>query len=386
MRVSAGVVPTQLRAMSILAAGLLSVVPLAAQTPPEEWRISPPVYSTAPEAVSLHRVAGAAVVGGGVVVADAGNARLLLISPDGVVTDSLGRPGSGPGEFDYIHKVRAIGDTVVAYDGVQNRVTLWVPGTRGTPHVVRLPTLAGPTLTEFHEAVSANTWILGTRESGKEGPNGLRDVYTTVLAFDAASRETATLGRRKLEFDYFITQVFSSGGSGSTGYRMDFLGSAHIGSAPGGRWFFVPMDRPVIELIAIDPGGSSEIALPLEMMLYADSDWRRPLDSLLAISRGSSRDRIRTVYKDLEREVPRRTAPPARRALRMGRFLWIKRYDPGPGPGAEWLVADLVGGSIHATVMVDDDWTILAGTEDQVTVLTRTDLGEEVVQVRAIER
>ena len=167
---------------------------------------------------------------------------------------------------------------------------------------------------------------------------------------------------------------------------MDFLGSAHIGGAPGGRWFFVPMDRPVVELVGIDSGGSSEIALPLEPLPYADSDWSRPLDSLLAIGRGAERDRLRTVYRDLEREVPRRTAPPARRALRMGGVLWIESYAPVPEPGAEWLVADLVEGTVQAAVVVDDDWTLLAGTEDQVVVLARTDLGEEIVQVRALVR
>ena len=360
-------------------AGLTSSLPThAAQPPLEEWRISPPVYMTRERPVTLHRVAAAAVLDDRIVIADAGNRRLLLMSADGAVTDSLGRRGSGPGEFQWIHSVFAIGDTVIAFDAFQSRVTVWVPGSEGTPRVTRLPTSAGGLPTELRGALSASTWILATRESIAEGSSGLRDLSTTVMAFDVASREIVTLGRRRSKYTYF-----SPGANSTTTYSMHFLGSAHVGGA-NGRWFFLPMDRPVVELREVGQAVASEIVLPIEPTRYAASDWRLPMDSVLAIASGVSHNRLRAVYNDLEREVPRRIAPPVRRAVRMGELLWVEVFQRVTEGESEWLVTNLSEGAVQARVVIEDSWTLLAGTATHVVILTRTELGEEVIEVRAI--
>ena len=350
----------------------------AAQTTLEEWKISPPVHTTREGSVILHRVTAAAVVDDGVVIADAGNRRLLLMSANGIVTDSLGRRGSGPGEFQWIHGVVAIGDTVIAFDGFESRVTVWVPGSGGRPQVTRLPTWGGGVPTEFRGALSASMWLLGTRESVGEGSSGLRDLSTVIMAFDAESREIVTLGRRRSKYAYF-----SPAANSTTTYSMAFLGSAQVGGADS-RWFFVPLDRPVIELHGIDQDGNSEIALPLEPTPYAANAWRTPMDSVLALASGDSRVRLREVYNELERELPRRMAPPVRRAVRMGVFLWVEAFEPSADGKSEWLVANLLDGTVQARVVVDDDWTLLAGTQSHVVVLSHTDLGEEIIETRAI--
>jgi len=362
-------------------AGLASAISIAvAQTPLEEWTISSPVYATNDRSVMLHRVTAAAVVGDGVVIADAGNQRLLLLSASGTVTDSLGRRGSGPGEFQWIHRVFASGDTVIAFDGFEGRVTVWVPGSRNPPQVTRLPTLNSAEPTELYGVLSASTWILGTRESIGKGSGGLRDLFITILAFNITSREVTTLGRRRFRYAYFSPRANST-----TTYSMAFLGAAQVGVWDS-QWYFVPLDRPVIELHGSDKGGGSEIALPLEPMPYASSVWRRPMDSVLAIASGDSRDRLRTVYNQLARAVPRRTAPPVRRAVRMGMFLWVEVFERATGGESQWLVTNLVESRVQARVVVDDEWTVLGGTDNHVVILTRTDLGEDVIEVRAVIR
>lgn len=360
-------------------AGLASVLPTqSTQTTLEEWRISPPVYTTGEGFATLHRVTAAAVVDDGIVIADAGNRRLLFMSANGTVTDSLGRRGSGPGEFQWIHRVFAIADTVFAFDGFEGRVTAWVPESGGEPKVTRLPTFADGWPTELHGVLSANLWILATRESIGEGSGGLRDLFTTVMAFDVASRKTTPLGRRRSKYTYFAPEANST-----TTYSMAFLGSAQVGGADG-SWFFLPLDRPVIELHEIGQAVPSEIVLPIEPEPYAASDWRRPMDSVLAIANGVSRNRLRTVYNELEREVPRRIAPVGRSALKLGTYLWVEVFQRGTDDGSVWLVANLLEGTVQARVVVDDDWTLLAGNDTHVVILTRTALGEEVVELRAI--
>lgn len=65
---------------------------------------------------------------GRVVVADAGNSRLVEFDADGSLRSTLGRRGEGPGEFRNMLVMRTwIGDSIVVWDDRARRVSVITP-------------------------------------------------------------------------------------------------------------------------------------------------------------------------------------------------------------------------------------------------------------------
>jgi hypothetical protein len=62
---------------------------------------------------------------GDVYVVDYGFKRVLVVGPDGTVRRTIGREGSGPGEFEMPYIVRADADSVRVLDAASNRVQVF---------------------------------------------------------------------------------------------------------------------------------------------------------------------------------------------------------------------------------------------------------------------
>jgi hypothetical protein len=77
----------------------------------------------------LNRVVGAVRLSDGrIVVADAGDAVIRYVSPQGTLLRTVGREGDGPGEFRTLQAIGQIrGDTVWAYDFSHHRLTFIAP-------------------------------------------------------------------------------------------------------------------------------------------------------------------------------------------------------------------------------------------------------------------
>ena len=318
---------------------------------------------------------------GSLVIADSGNRRMLRLSPSGEATDSLGREGQGPGEFQWIHRLYSSGDTVFAYDTGVQRVTAWVPGQ--DPEVVRMPTVNGHA-TILHGVASPDFWLVSTLESAGEGRTGLREQWTELLAFDPASGATRSLGRRQVGYQYFFAQQH-----GSTTYRTQYLGEAQL-AASSGRWFFVPLHGPGMEVGDVSGGDSREATLPVEPHSYRQDGFRASWEPLLSSATGSSRSRIRAVFADLRGKLPGRDAPLARNVLVVGEDVWLERYAPEAAHGRaeepEWVVVSPKDGALRATLKLGRGMELLAANADLAAVLTTTELGEEIVQVRRVLR
>lgn len=169
-----------------------------------QWRLDdPPVVEVGRgDGVLLHDIKDAEVLpDGSLLVGDNGSSSVLRISPEGEVVESLGRPGSGPGEFDIIWRVFGMGDTVVAYDPPTSRVTIWIPGV-AKPEVRSLPTLNGFS-TDLMTVLSTRVWLLtsfGHMPNDPELDNtGLREVWSDIFVFDAETGRSRTAGRRLFE-------------------------------------------------------------------------------------------------------------------------------------------------------------------------------------------
>jgi len=98
------------------------------------WSIDPEPFVTigseaGDAAYQLHRVAGVVrMQDGRIVVANGGSNELRLYSPDGTHLGSVGRSGSGPGEFRGVMGIyRLPGDSLLVYDILLDRRSLFTP-------------------------------------------------------------------------------------------------------------------------------------------------------------------------------------------------------------------------------------------------------------------
>lgn len=102
--------------------------------PGEGWRVRETPQLTIGDVegdprYELFRVAGAIRLSDGrIVVANGGTLQLRVYSASGEHLRDLGRRGSGPGEFGWIHEVwRGQGDSVMVFDAAQRRVSIFDP-------------------------------------------------------------------------------------------------------------------------------------------------------------------------------------------------------------------------------------------------------------------
>lgn len=96
------------------------------------WKVAPD-----PDAVlsgegdpsfALFRVRGLALLpDGAIAAANAGSGQVAVLERDGRLRATLGRPGEGPGEFEWLNGILARGDTVVGIDGATLRLSLFGP-------------------------------------------------------------------------------------------------------------------------------------------------------------------------------------------------------------------------------------------------------------------
>jgi hypothetical protein len=118
----------------MLAIGLLSPLPAAAQNEPAVWRVSrnPALTIGSRDAVGpelFGAITGAIRLSNGIIViSDGKSMELRFFSSNGKHLTTTGRRGSGPGEFRIIAPIqRCAGDSVFAYDPAQQRVSVFTP-------------------------------------------------------------------------------------------------------------------------------------------------------------------------------------------------------------------------------------------------------------------
>ena len=351
----------------------------------ELWALAnPPLFEVGRgggDGVLFEYVGDAAVMAdGSVLVADAGPRRILRFSPGGEAMAVLGGTGRGPGEFGWLQHVFAHGDTIIAYDSSLRRVTAWRPGV-DDPEVHSLPQMDGVPAT-LKAVVSSRTWLLEpNRYPSLGGTGGLKERRRELLSFDSFADESASLGSRLVAYDY-AHQI--EGGSMTN--SVPFLGREHV-VAVAGKWVFAPMEEAVLE-IWTSQGRSPErrMALPVERPRYDRAAIRALRDEEASARSGEDAEQVRREFDGVLGELPP-LAPAVHRMVRMGSDVWVQPFSPGLDGEPEWLVVDIAAGTVRATVSVDPDLTLLAGSDEVAVLLGQTAaLEQQFVQVRRVVR
>jgi hypothetical protein len=133
-----------------------------------------------PEHLQFFRIFGIAVdANGRLYVVNSGSGELRVFERDGRYVRSMGRSGSGPGEFEFLSTVFLAGDTVVATDSRLNRATFF--DTAGTLLGTQ-PLMLGSTQLILRGR-SADGWLLSSYEQrGWSYQIGVPRQDTTLLA------------------------------------------------------------------------------------------------------------------------------------------------------------------------------------------------------------
>lgn len=373
------------RLWSVVPAAMLVACLGATATPAPvaaQWRLADvPVFEIGrDDGEWLHRVEDATFAqDGSLLVADNSDRRVLRISEAGEVVESRGKKGNGPGEFSWIERVFALGDTVLAVDPFLARVTTWVGN--ADPEVVALPKPGGVG-TGLEGVVSAKTWLLSTwgNAGADDSATGFLEQWEEFMLFDADTREVTKVDRRLVSYDYNVVQSI-----GHTVYSLDFMGEAHV-SATRDHWLVVPMDEPVLVRGSLTGQAASPVPLPLRLEPYPRRLLRQQREEWLSRASGSSAARVRLVFDNLPGEMPE-LAPPVRRLVHVGADLWLQKFGNGiEDETSEWMVVDPASGAVRATASIDAEVELLGGNDRLAVVVVRTELDEEVVQVRRILR
>ena len=101
--------------------------------PDSIWRVgdAPTFEVGGPDGVAVGEVVGLVRTEAGAIAAADGRAQVIRVfAPDGRLVRSVGRRGSGPGEFQALAWLGADGDSLLAFDLLTRRVTLFGAGGR----------------------------------------------------------------------------------------------------------------------------------------------------------------------------------------------------------------------------------------------------------------
>ena len=350
----------------------------------EEWRLSAePALDVGtvdgPPQYQLGRVAGAVRLGDGtVVVADDQSKDLRFFDRAGRYLKTVGRRGGGPGEFEALGSLAALGDTLLAADWSSRRVSVFAPD----GSLVRsIPLDAGGS--------AAFTFPVGYFRGG-----GV--LLRTGIVFTSASREG--LSRDSVTF-----------------LRLDAAGGppARVGRFPGGESFTEKQGSSSITVTSRAFGRAEQVAVVPDGFFYGSSDAYEigrydPAGRLLRLVRRAHQVR-RVTPADVERykEARRRDADASYRQAQERSFaampfpetmpahgdiqadragnLWVSDFVVTTDDPARWTVFDPEGRMLGAVAM-PPRFRVLEIGGDYVLGVWQDELDVEHVRLFTLEK
>lgn len=309
--------------------------------------------------VPLYDVAGGFIdARGGIVIADAGNYRLARWSSIGESLSSFGGKGRGPGEFENITWIQAVGSEAALYDARSRRISWFDPGggfLRSRPFA--LPRSAPPT-DDAIVASGAALGVIGPSEvlayamayADPVGEAGPLPVYADIHVFDTTAAPLRVVGQYMLvewyedpsidgfplanrleppRFHWSARDDLFAIAAAAT-HRIDILGGGSLRT----------VIREARSRIPFSPD-----SIPAEYQLAADS---------------------LQAYRDVRIDGQRR--------------VWVKPAVDETEPTTRWRVFAENGDRL-GDLKLPSDATVLDATGTVVLLLRRSDLDEESVEL-----
>ena len=325
--------------------------------------------------LELHAIRNAAFSQlGGLVIADSGNDRVIVLNHLGEVTATFGSKGAGPSEFRYLASVHWASDTIITYDPMLNRVSWWdmsgefissfpIPQLRGRPASLM--------------AVLSPRSLLVSSRSPKRFDRSTMYVMEGSLGLWYPD---TNMPPQELFQGGFSTSMFWRDGNGSSTYPLPHFGELQV-AAWSEKLVHSQLGEPVLR-IHEDDGEWSEVRLPLRSEAFDRSGLESALDSLRQRSRSSPSVRSRLSEMASALDLPEHQ-PYVGRLIDGGSFLWVEVGVNLPGKPTRWLLLNRLY-QVAAEIALPAGWHLLAATTDRIAVLHTDDLGVQTVTVHAL--
>ena len=268
---------------------------------------------------------------GRMVVADWDAKNIKVLRPDGTLIDTLGREGSGPGEFQQLRSVQAArGDSIYAYDARRSRLTVFAPA----PSLQLDRTVTIPR----KQAAATNVLALSGCLIGK---------FTTFSApEEGVSRpdpnawrwisESGTPGDTLLLAPQSKMALKSLDEGGGRIRYLPMTGETVTALDPAGRLYHGWTDS--LRISAHDLNGSSEVvaSVPTEPLPMQAAD----RDSMLSDISGTMKDMVASALPDTKPAFTQLLVDDKER-------LWVERPTKATVPKHRWWILNPTSKTIH---------------------------------------
>lgn len=319
--------------------------------------------------LELDDVRGAAVLTDGrMAIANAGSSNVLIVSRRGTVEKRLGRKGEGPGDFGGLNRLATFGDTIVTYDGLLGRVTLW--RTDGT--VIRsFPPEAAPGqegLVSLEAIVSPSGYLATVRVYDEQPRNGL--YLNSFALFGVRGTERTVLGTHPWSHSYFYAETDAKGGRGTASYGTPFLGATLVASAASKTLLLVIGEARVT--VRRTNGTQGGVALPI-VPVSGRERAKAYADAMIASVKDPDPDWVRKFRLMFGTNFPvvSRQAV-AQHVVTVGGTVWFQEFRKPKDTVSTWWIVDARREALVGRLTLPSSSTILGGN-DQLLLLLQTD-------------
>ena len=317
---------------------------------------------------------------GTIVVADRGPNELRLFDAAGVFVRSLGGRGEGPGEFAMLSEVWARGDTILASDGAQSRISVFGRG-GGVLETIRVEAAQGRGYRTPHTQFSDGTILVLNAPSGGVGIGGGNVVPGVFWRLDRYSRAGRFMNeissvQESPRWEHGIYEL-------PPGMYLPFSLGLPLYAASGDHVYAAEGTEASIQRWRSDGELSHIIRWPIQERRVSGEDRRRWREANSTAPEGYNP----AAWARYVREIPFPERMPLYRRLLVDAqgSVWAKRFSPSWEGDSSWYVFD--GRSVWlGEVSTPPGLRIFEIGADYVLGLRRDELGVQFVVMFPLDR
>lgn len=316
---------------------------------------------------ALFRVIGLALVGEVLIVAEASSRTLRYYDrATGELLQTIGGEGEGPGEYQALAFLQAIGNRLYTFDFANRRLTV-LDAAGAVEKTVTIQPWEGYPYPDVQGVFNDGSILVASsiqRPEGVEAPT-VRRIPWILARYDSTGHFVDSLGHYLAGEGRVVP--FGRGGAATSRWPGPFRRVASSGVL-GNEYFIrdnmeftIPVfDRTGVLIRELGSGASPEPTA----VTRKDRDLFEELDG----AEGWERPEFYPYHNDI---------------LDLNGLIWVRQYDYLRSPGERWTLYSKEGERV-GEVASSENLLVFAADGDVVAVLRRNELGVEMVELRRL--